>query len=851
MARTNNTSVKGKKGSSAKNSTKKRSTSKKTSSTKRDAIKDEIISLFIVAFAIFLIVVTNKENQIGIIGNTINIILHSAFGKGAGFFSYIVLFIGLIRLLYIVLETDNNQSIAFLGFFITYTIYSALRDENIYQLLLSEDGFIHFINTSFELGKLGQGGGLLGNIISFVSFKLVGKNGTIIFLIALFFSFTILLTNQSIIGIVKIIGGYIKGFFNFIYNFLFVEIEDYESEEKKQKEEKIKNVKKTNRTTRNKLISSNKSSENIEIYDCDGQTCLTDAEDENIKDKRKVEITSLQFEDEKVEEKIGKNKKGNTVNEDESTSNSFAENLKKTATIKDNKEYSDSENKKIKKTSNTSKSAVETFEKQDVTDDLINISGVPIQKYKLPSSNLLKLPSATAKSDKNELIKDGEKLIETLANFNIPCNILQINKGPTITRYEIQPAPGIKVSKITGLSNDIKMALATSDIRMEAPIPGKSAIGIEVPNRVKTSVYLRNLIESKEYKTINTNIPFALGKDIAGKNIVGAINTMPHLLIAGATGAGKSVCINTLIMSILFKAKPEDVKLILIDPKVVELSVYNGLPHLLIPVVTDPRKAANALEWAVSEMTNRYKVFATKGVRDIFSYNEKVSEENEDKMAQIVIVIDELADLMTVASNEVEECITRIAQLARACGIHLVIATQRPSVDVITGVIKANIPSRIAFAVSSQIDSRTILDMAGAEKLLGKGDMLYYPMGMSKPMRIQGTFISDDEIKRVVDNIKEQTIEMKIQSRNDIMEEIEKQKESPKDADELLEKAVELVVYDEQASTSYIQRKLKVGYARAARIMDQLEERGIVSGADGSKQRRILITKEELEEMKN
>ncbi len=385
---------------------------------------------------------------------------------------------------------------------------------------------------------------------------------------------------------------------------------------------------------------------------------------------------------------------------------------------------------------------------------------------------------------------------------------------------------------------------------MEAPIPGKSAIGIEVPNKVKTSVFLRNLIESKDYKSVNTNIPFALGKDIAGKNIIASIEKMPHLLIAGATGSGKSVCINSLIMSILYRAKPDEVKLILIDPKVVELSIYNGIPHLLIPVVTDPRKASNALNWAVSEMTNRYKVFAQNSVRDIFSYNEKMVKEGFDKMPQIVIIIDELADLMAVASSEVEECITRIAQLARACGIHLVIATQRPSVDVITGVIKANIPSRIAFAVSSYIDSRTILDTSGAEKLLGKGDMLYHPMGMSKPIRIQGTFISDDEIKRVVDNIRDQQIEIKTQKSNEIIEEIEKAPTIEEKVDEFLEQAVEMVVNDGQASASYIQRKFKVGYSRAARIIDQLEARGIVGGHEGSKPRKVLITKEELEEMK-
>ncbi|HAR71972.1 MAG TPA: DNA translocase FtsK, partial [Flavobacteriaceae bacterium] len=353
----------------------------------------------------------------------------------------------------------------------------------------------------------------------------------------------------------------------------------------------------------------------------------------------------------------------------------------------------------------------------------------------------------------------------------------------------------------------------------------------------------------REFKELKSKIPFALGKDIAGKNIVGSIEKMPHLLVAGATGSGKSVCINSLIMSILYKARPDEVKLILIDPKVVELNIYNGIPHLLIPVVTDPRKASNALNWAVSEMTTRYKIFAQNSVRDIFSFNDKMLKENrlEEKMPQIVIIIDELADLMQVAPGEVEECITRIAQLARACGIHLVIATQRPSVDVITGTIKANIPSRIAFAVSSYIDSRTILDASGAEKLLGKGDMLYHPMGMPKPIRIQGTFISDDEIKRVVEQIVEQKIQQKV---NNINAEIEKAPVANEKVDDLLEQVIELVVEEGQASASYLQRRFSIGYNRAARLIDALEERGIISGYEGSKPRKVLITKEELEEMK-
>ncbi|NYB73607.1 DNA translocase FtsK [Sedimentibacter hydroxybenzoicus DSM 7310] len=779
---------------------KKTSTRKKSTSTnqikKADILKKEIIGIFIVAFAVFLIVVTNKENQTGIIGKSINVFTHSIFGKGADILPYFILTIGVMRLLNIVILNDNNQIIAIIGFFICYIIYVSISDAAILAILKGNTNLQELFSVSVDTGLKKVGGGIIGNVLTYIFVKLLDKNGTYIVLGALVFSNIVLFTNQSIIGIFKLFAGYIKKFSNAIYNFVFTESTD-EDNNKKPVEKHSKN-------------QAYDTADNIQIYD------YLNPADNN----KKAEITQLKIDD-----------------------------IKKPAANAvqiDAKKQEDTEPSEKEKKINPK----EKFEPQAITDDIINIAGVKSDKYKMPPTTLLDPLPQHSRGDKDDLKKDGEKLIETLNNFNIPCNILQINKGPTITRYEIQPAPGIKVSRITGLSNDIALALATSDIRMEAPIPGKAAIGIEVPNKSKTSVYLRSLIESKEYKTVGTNIPFALGKDIAGKNIIASIDKMPHLLIAGATGSGKSVCINSLIMSILFKARPDEVKLILIDPKVVELSVYNGLPHLLIPVVTDPRKAANALNWAVSEMTSRYKVFAQNSVRDIATYNEKMVKEGNDKMPQIVIVIDELADLMTVASSEVEEYITRIAQLARACGMHLVIATQRPSVDVITGVIKANIPSRIAFAVSSHIDSRTILDTGGAEKLLGRGDMLYHPIGLPKPIRIQGTFISDDEIKRVVDSIKEQQIEIKTNKQNEIINEIEKAPNSDEEVDELLEQAVEMVVMDGQASASYIQRKFKVGYARAARIIDQLEERGIVGGHEGSKPRKVLITKEELDEMR-
>ena len=479
------------------------------------------------------------------------------------------------------------------------------------------------------------------------------------------------------------------------------------------------------------------------------------------------------------------------------------------------------------------------------------------QKYIFPPISRLQKGTSSMGDNTNELKETAMRLQQTLNTFGVKVTITDISQGPSVTRYEMQPEQGVKVSKIVGLADDIKLNLAATDIRIEAPIPGKAAIGIEVPNKENMSVALRDLFETKEFKEFPSNIAFAVGKDIAGQVVVTDIAKMPHMLIAGATGSGKSVCINTLIMSILYKAHPDDVKLIMIDPKVVELSVYNGIPHLLIPVVTDPKKAAGALNWAVAEMTRRYQLLAEYNVRDLAGYNQKVEsiqdiedENKPQKLPQIVIIVDELADLMMVAPSEVEESICRLAQMARAAGMHLVIATQRPSVDVITGLIKANIPTRIAFAVSSHIDSRTILDSSGADKLLGRGDMLFKPVGANKPQRIQCAYIDDKEVERVVEFIKGEST---AHYDEDIIEKIDAGKPvnitdefaDPDDADELLAKAIEIAVDTGKISASHLQRRLKVGFSRASRIIDQMEERGIVSPPDGSRPREVLITKEE------
>jgi S-DNA-T family DNA segregation ATPase FtsK/SpoIIIE len=480
----------------------------------------------------------------------------------------------------------------------------------------------------------------------------------------------------------------------------------------------------------------------------------------------------------------------------------------------------------------------------------IEASQTSLAEFQFPSLQLLKSSPKVKSLRLNKDITDNvHTLEETLANFDVKAKVTQVSRGPSITRYEIQPPPGVKVSRIVNLADDIALSLATPQVRIEAPIPGKAAVGIEVPNEEIAVVTLREVLETTLFQDSSSNLTVALGKDIAGNPIVADLAKMPHLLIAGATGSGKSVCMNALIASILYKANPHEVKMLMIDPKVVEFSTYNGIPHLLSPVVTDPKKAASALRWVVQEMENRYDLFAEMGVKDIQRYNQVVKKEvkNEDfsQLPYIVVLIDELADLMMVAPADVEDAICRLAQMARAAGIHLVVATQRPSVDIITGVIKANIPSRIAFAVSSQTDSRTILDMGGAERLLGRGDMLFYPTGMGKPLRVQGVYVSDREIEALVEFFKAQNKAV------DYIEPWENEEVQTTDSfteeDPLLADAIKLFIECGQASISLLQRRLRIGYTRAARIIDQLEERGVVGGYEGSKPRAILMTWDEYE----
>ena len=655
-------------------------------------------------------------------------------------------------------------------------------------------------------------GGVVGFLIVLPLYKLVGKIGLFVIFVTLYLISSMLIFDYNLVSIRNFFGGF------------------------KEKASKVKFVDK--KYEKDDYI-------NLKKKDGASEGNKESKKDDTSEDNNKIKILDFM--------------KNSSLNNKKEKDNQLKDNIK----INDFKQESKMprdlslDNTIIEQRGfNSEKAKEEESIDKEISNNIASKGSNVGASYVAPNSDLLNLNNNNEldKDDKKALLANAAKLEETLMSFGVEAKILQVTKGPSVTRFELQPKAGIKVSKIVNLADDIALGLAAKGVRIEAPIPGKSAIGIEVPNKEQTPVFFREIVESKEFLDNKFKVACALGKDITGKAVVTDLSKMPHVLIAGATGSGKSVCINTLIVSILYKYSPDEVKLLMVDPKVVELNVYNGIPHLLIPVVTDPKKAAAALNWAVNEMTRRYKLFADNGVRNIESYNALYNKgEVPEKLPYIVIIVDELADLMMACPHDVEDYICRLAQMARAAGMHLVIATQRPSVDVITGVIKANIPSRISFAVSSQIDSRTILDSAGAEKLLGRGDMLFYPVGESKPQRVQGAFISEEEVEHVVSFIKES--QRDAQYEEDILEHINSatiasEGNGDGDRDELLDEAIEIVVESGQASASYLQRRLRIGFNRAARIIEELEECGVISRRDGSKPRQVLLSKDELENMK-
>jgi DNA segregation ATPase FtsK/SpoIIIE, S-DNA-T family len=785
----------------------------------KSLITQEIAGVILVFVSIFLGFVFYSKSM-GIVGDVLKGFTLGVFGVLTYFLPVILLFSGIL----LIFDVEKKKiyaptAIIVVGLISLLSLIHTIAFDNLNTSL----PFIEFIKNSYTLGsKSGIGGGVLGALVSYPVQLYMGQAACYIIFIMLLVVSVMILTNFSIRAMTA--------------NVALVS----------------KNV---NHAVREKIeVKKQQKEKNLFVLD-ESKPALFKKEDETpIKGSRQKRQNGSQLKDITVTDTAaqtpvnqGKVQKQIKLQQFDLSTDGSPSSTKpegeRVVTRTHPVEINDFEQngKKIAKIVDTSNTQDEPEAEKEI--------------YVKPPYALLDY-KAMPKSSRvnNEFLRNqAQKLEDTLKSFKLNAKVVNICRGPVVTRYEVVPAAGVRVSRIVGLADDIALNLAAQSIRIEAPIPGKSAVGIEVPNSDVATVYLKELIDSGEFRNTTSYVSFALGKDIAGKKIYSDISMMPHLLVAGATGSGKSVCINSIIMSILYNATPEDVRMIMIDPKVVELSVFNNIPHLLVPVVTDPRKAASALNWAVVEMQRRYKVFAAKGIRDINGYNALAFNEGIDKIPQILVIIDELADLMMVAPKEVEDSICRIAQLGRASGIHLVIATQRPSVDVITGTIKANIPSRIAFAVSSATDSRTIIDSGGAEKLLGKGDMLFYPTGKDQPTRVQGCFVTEKEVSSVVDFLKIDQTNSYDKQVIDTIAKGGKQSDEVKNeldkVDKMLPQAVEVVVEYNQASISMLQRRLRVGYARAARLIDEMEIRNIVAKSEGPKPREVLITYTQFKEM--
>lgn len=767
---------------------------RKRAKRKQDAFQKqfnhEIKGIFLIGIGLLLLVSMHALGA-GKVGDWIRMLFMGLFSSTAMLLPYITIVLGILILMDTTFWKTGKSVVYFTVLFLCLLIYVTLWDFSFIQAF-GELKWIERIKIAYIWGTEGISGGLIGVLLTYLLASFFGRVGSYIIITVLLLVSTMLYTGISLLELLRRIGAFFGKGGRLIKESLegFLMVPEGEEElvlEEPQLKGGVDQGKKAH------LL------EQMELFDAHLQAKETETNQESIK----IHDFAL--------EEASQGTGHGEIDPD----------------------------KTVKLQGEAPEAEPEIYMNEP--------AAMPPIPYELPSIDLLNQIEVQAnKEDKKRIIQKARLLEETLRNFGVEAKVIQVSKGPVITRYELQPSVGVKVSKIVNLSDDIALNMAAPAIRIEAPIPGKAAIGIEIPNEDVSTVTFREVVDSPAFQNATAKVPFALGKEISGNPIVADITKMPHMLVAGATGSGKSVCINTLILSILYSSKPEDVKLLMIDPKVVELNLYNGIPHLLIPVVTDPKKATSALNWAVQEMTRRYQLFAENGVKDITSFNEKGLEE---KLPYIVIIIDELADLMMVAANDVEDAICRLAQMARAAGLHLILATQRPSVDIITGVIKANIPSRIAFSVASQTDSRTIIDMGGAEKLLGKGDMLFYPMGANKPLRVQGAFVSEKEVERVVSFIKGQI--QKHQYEEEILNKIDKGEVlDMAGSDDLFNRAVEMAVETQQISISMLQRRLRIGYNRAARLIDEMEAKGIIGPHEGSKPRTVLIQAAQLEEKK-
>lgn len=834
----------------AKRPAKAATTSKtKTNKGKEDFVSQNIKALFLLIFGmVFLISITT--NALGPLGLAIKSILLGQFALIAVFMSLAMISIGTARLVYnSKFSLDSISPVMVLLIFIASIIFYGGVKANSVQ---AENMSLILLRAVFVESVVGENIGILPYITSFYLKALMGKMGMLltamsIYLFVALYYFKLSFARLGDLGaaLAKENGRFFKNIKERVLDFITIKDED----EKKKKKERKKPEKLDKTMIDGKFVFMNNYQEDIEEFiDSENEMEILKNQEDSFKEEEPLEEAELPIrpaEDRFVRVWESRFEQPGEASLNQQATRPYEGLAQALAEVLDEKENHslDSLEKKEEAASFSPSPSPSTSSSYETTPMELG-SNQASESYHLPSLEILKTHPPKEKNLRKQE-ESARKLEETLEIFGIDAKVVNVSEGPTITRYELQPKMGVKVSKILNLTDDLALALAAvAPIRIEAPIPGTSLIGIEVPNVQTSLVAFKDVLADKHFEDPKKDIPIALGKDISGKAIIEDIARMPHLLVAGSTGSGKSVCINTLICSILYKFAPQDIKLIMIDPKMVELSVYNDIPHLLIPVVTDMKKAPYALSWAVNEMNKRYKLFTESRVRDLAGYNAK--EENEEKLPRIVIIVDELADLMMVSPNEVEDSIIRLAQKARACGIHLVIATQRPSVDVITGLIKANIPSRIAFAVSSQVDSRTILDQVGAEKLIGKGDMLFSHPSIPKPQRIQGAFISDKEVNDIVDHILKQYPEKEEQI--DIIEEtmqnfIKEQEEEEKDP--LLDQVIEFAIKNQQLSTSLVQRRFKVGYNRASRMIDCLEEMGVISESDGAKPRKVLISSSE------